>query len=706
MKRICLFAGYNYNNIISEYVVDYLRELSQYCDIYYLTDGFLDTEKLSLLRPFVKDAWVENHHKYDFGSWSLLANKYVGWDKIEKYDELIFANDSCFCVNPFKPVFEKMDKQSDLDMWGLAAADNSNTTEFSSFDKYIKKNCDEFYVGSYFLAFRKSMFKKQSFQDFINNINVTNNRKQISVLYEFEILKYAIRNKMKIGVFDENVWRYSSVYMRDAFNMIKSGFPLLKVRIFVDNIGGATLMPELAVVTESFVKYPYMKYVKQIQSERHCNKNTNHKLYDTKQKLKYWVLPPILTEMLHTSKYKPKKILFFLRKILQCCIPPFVRDFEYSIFHMPKSINKTNKIVLSLRRPPLYHGFCPEHIKGYKKTQYKLAQKYKDSKNMVVFFNVMRECISGGMLSIDRFVQHSLPFAKSGNFDLVLSGIPLNNAVIKNPFFNYAMDPVDFNYLVKYTHPDKLLLNIPECFVPYFCNEISEQAYKWLFSIRDLRINILNQNDDLMPSQNTIEELRTLCNNKLTITAAHKRYATKEKSKQYKCPVHLLTPFLPEFIRTPFENKEKIIVLSPDEHEYRQTLINLIKKELPDYEIRIVENMTLDEYKKLISRAMFTITFGEGYDGYFLEPYLSDSIGFCVLNPTFFPKEFKPLETTYESWNVLLNHIVKDIRKYESDAKLYKNISDKGEKEIRRFTNNKESDKDLNAFYDRFLHNA
>ena len=33
MKKICLFAGYNYSNIVSEYVLDYLKELSKYADI-------------------------------------------------------------------------------------------------------------------------------------------------------------------------------------------------------------------------------------------------------------------------------------------------------------------------------------------------------------------------------------------------------------------------------------------------------------------------------------------------------------------------------------------------------------------------------------------------------------------------------------------------------------------------------------------------
>lgn len=697
-----MFAGYNYNNKISQYVIDYLRELSQYCDIYYLADGILDDEKLIAIKPYVHGAWVENHKKYDFGSWKLLAQKYVGWDKIEEYEELILANDSMFCVNSFAPVFKKMDAQPDLDMWGLAAADDENIAEFSSFDKYITKNSDNFYIGSYFIVLRKSLFSTSDLKNFICSVNITGGRKNVAKLYEFELLKFAIRRGLKISVFDKNVWRNSSVYMRDAFNMIKSGFPLLKVRIFVDNLGGMKWMTELARETENFCPVKYMKYVNQIRKERDC-KTTEHiktNKKSVKQIIKYYMSCKLLDKLVRIHTYKKLLGPKALKKYISYVTPPFLQDLAYALFHQPKSIRQTNKIIFSLRGRPGLHDFYPCHIKDYNKQQVLRAKKLTGSQNMVIFFNIMREAISGGMLSIERFISHSKQFQNS--LDIVLSGLPLENAVINNPYFEYNITPIAFNYITRYTHPEKLLLNIPECFVPNFINGLNKETYIWLWSIPDLRINILNQNDELMPAQCFIEELRTLCNNKLTITVAHKRYCTPEKAKQYNCPVYLLTPFLPEFIRTPVEKKEKIIVLSPDKHEYKKLVMDLIKKELPDYSIRIVQNMTLEEYKKLISKAMFTITFGEGYDGYFVEPFLSDSIGFCVLNETFFPKQFKPFEATYESWTDLLNHIVEDIHKYEKDFNLYKKISDTGEKEIQRFTNNVQSKKDLADFYNRF----
>ena len=45
MKRICLFAGYDNKNIIHDYVVYYLKELSTVSDVYYMADNEISEEE-------------------------------------------------------------------------------------------------------------------------------------------------------------------------------------------------------------------------------------------------------------------------------------------------------------------------------------------------------------------------------------------------------------------------------------------------------------------------------------------------------------------------------------------------------------------------------------------------------------------------------------------------------------------------------------
>src|SRR5690606_37759442 len=72
-RRVCLFAGYDADGRVDDYVVRYVRELSRHADVYYLADCWMAPDEMDRLAPFVKGAWAERHGTYDFGSWSRLA---------------------------------------------------------------------------------------------------------------------------------------------------------------------------------------------------------------------------------------------------------------------------------------------------------------------------------------------------------------------------------------------------------------------------------------------------------------------------------------------------------------------------------------------------------------------------------------------------------------------------------------------------------
>ena len=119
VKRICLFAGYDRDGIVDDYVVAYVRELSRHADVYYLADSDMPPDELDKLRPYTKGAWAVRHGQYDFGSYSQLAGK-VGWDVIAGYDELLLVNDSCYLLRGLDDVFARMDGKA-CDWWGLQA---------------------------------------------------------------------------------------------------------------------------------------------------------------------------------------------------------------------------------------------------------------------------------------------------------------------------------------------------------------------------------------------------------------------------------------------------------------------------------------------------------------------------------------------------------------------------------------------------------
>lgn len=72
--------------------------------------------------------------------------------------------------------------------------------------------------------------------------------------------------------------------------------------------------------------------------------------------------------------------------------------------------------------------------------------------------------------------------------------------------------------------------------------------------------------------------------------------------------------------------------------------------------------MSFTEFKNLQKRAKWSVSFGEGYDGYSAFAYYKSGIGFGVYNKNFFPDNFKTLPRTfYKSYDELRSNIISDI---------------------------------------------
>ncbi len=163
MKRICLFAGFNINGIIEDYVIYYLQELSKISDIYYLADNKIMPKEFEKITPYVKGAYGYKHGKYDFGSWQELINK-ISWEKIAEYDELILTNDSVFGpLYDLQEFIESIEKDKEWDLCGINTAYDFHT----------------WHLSSYFLVFRKNGFLSETFKEHINSIEKENSVKKV-----------------------------------------------------------------------------------------------------------------------------------------------------------------------------------------------------------------------------------------------------------------------------------------------------------------------------------------------------------------------------------------------------------------------------------------------------------------------------------------------------------------------------------------------
>jgi hypothetical protein len=169
------------------------------------------------------------------------------------------------------------------------------------------------------------------------------------------------------------------------------------------------------------------------------------------------------------------------------------------------------------------------------------------------------------------------------------------------------------------------------------------------------------QNIDLLSSRKHVRELGRL--GKLTCTTAHEKYSTPKLRQELGVPLHKLSVHIsPEqYERKPYNEKDNLMIVSPDKHLKKKEVLDVVARCFPDIKIQVISNLTYEEYKQVISKARWSLTFGEGLDGYFVETVFSGGISFSVYNSRFFTEDFRSLRTVYQNYDVLIRKICKDI---------------------------------------------
>lgn len=250
-SKICLFAGYDTEGIIDSYVVSYVKELSKYCDVYYLADSDISRDELSKLYPYVKQAWAYRHGEYDFGSYARLIVNYVGWDVINTYSDLLLVNDSCYLIRSLEEVFSDMDSRR-VDWWGLQATKGISKTRYKLNnlyknkipldlirDKYVDTYENEYFydflIGSYFLSFSKKVFNSPIFKSFFNNIEKEKNKLNIIRKYEIGLTRILIKSGFSFDTYMNSLYPFHPIFTHVYFDMVEEGFPLLKRYFLTQN---------------------------------------------------------------------------------------------------------------------------------------------------------------------------------------------------------------------------------------------------------------------------------------------------------------------------------------------------------------------------------------------------------------------------------------------------------------------------------------
>lgn len=321
--------------------------------------------------------------------------------------------------------------------------------------------------------------------------------------------------------------------------------------------------------------------------------------------------------------------------------------------------------------------------------------------SLIVYLIPPEKIINGGVMSIFSMTKETRNLHSIHNAEVVICTYVGYKTYHKNDLFENEEYVYSFDEIVeKYKYVRYLMINVPELAVNKLSNRLDEYN-EYLKKIETLQINILNQNILYMPEYSQIFPLFRFTSN-ITQTTAHKSYSTQEVSDKYCLPLKHLSVFIDpkQYYFTNYQQKENLIVFSKDSHPMKEAVLRAISEKAPQYRLLEINDIKYEDYKKLISRAKFVITFGEGFDGYFIESSFSGTIPLAVYNDDFFPsKDFLAVDGIYSSYDVMLENIVDDLTLLDTRLQ-YKKSNDKLFKMLKKIYNFDIYIKNLSSFYE------
>lgn len=240
-KRLTILAGYDRQGKIDPYVMELIRQLEKYSDkVVAVFDFSVGSDVLKMLSPKTLGVFIE-HKAYDFGSWKH-GLEIVG-DEIKKYDELLLINDSCFPVGDIGKIFKKAEK--------------TNQEWYGIFE--VCHNGYRPYNVSFFQLLTKPVFTDPRFLNWFSKVVPQKSVKEVVHKYEVGLTTLLRSMGARYRSYVPKLFFRDPVTGKDAVaNAEKYDVPLIKKRLFVDNLQGVSRLWVKARSIEEKMKEKYI----------------------------------------------------------------------------------------------------------------------------------------------------------------------------------------------------------------------------------------------------------------------------------------------------------------------------------------------------------------------------------------------------------------------------------------------------------------
>lgn len=238
MERVGIFLFFDDEGYVDKYVEYLLDDIIRSFDkLVIVCNGVLSDDGRQILSKYSQDIIVRQNTGFDVGGFKF-GMEYLGWNELEKYDEVVLFNDSFFGpLYPFKIVFDEMGSRTDVDFWGLsmhgAAPPIPNTVNPYGYRPR--------YLQTYFLVFRKKLVQAEIFQSYWNDMEEYKTFEAVATGFGPVLTKKFEDAGFRVGVYcdttdleSDDITKNISNHTFNLYEMVANRrFPVLKRKTFI-----------------------------------------------------------------------------------------------------------------------------------------------------------------------------------------------------------------------------------------------------------------------------------------------------------------------------------------------------------------------------------------------------------------------------------------------------------------------------------------
>lgn len=236
MNRLCIYLTYNKEKKLYDYIGRVLQSLRECCQKVCLVCNYDHMEEgQEYAAAYADQIFYRENRGYDSGAYKDTICDYLGWDEVEKYDEIILMNDSFFgFFYPLQDTLRLME-QAGCDFWGITGQ------EAGEYRNPVREF--EAHIHSYFMAFRENIIGSRAFREFWEELEYPHNFREAIVNFELGLNERLTENgfigKSYMDLYHMRLARNENPYYSMPDKLVRDcKVPLLKKKcLLIRSIG-------------------------------------------------------------------------------------------------------------------------------------------------------------------------------------------------------------------------------------------------------------------------------------------------------------------------------------------------------------------------------------------------------------------------------------------------------------------------------------